>query len=201
MALGLFRNGDHYSYDGKTVATLNDCDTSLVEVNVSSGTTKTQSVAHNRFYKFSGNPVTELRLALISPQIDDALPVYAGKFVTDAVGCDFYVTLPNTISVSQLGLQGDATYEFYIVDNELTLVVIHQGGNALSSGYNIAGLCAGEGSLSDAISYANTNNVKFQWLLIDTVDDNSITKVIWHIGNGVFIDALGATISYTVSNA
>ena len=58
----------------------------------------------------------------------------------------------------------------------------------------------GSGTLQEAIDYAEDNhlNTHFQWLLIDE-DENGdeVTKLIWHIGSGHFIDALGCPISQT----
>lgn len=62
----------------------------------------------------------------------------------------------------------------------------------------------GVGNEQAAIQYSRTHrNVYFQWILVDTdvIDEGTeneqtvtIHKVLWHILNGTFIDALGATI-------
>ena len=56
----------------------------------------------------------------------------------------------------------------------------------------------GLGTLEEAKEYARNNiDTVFQWILIDTdtVSGDNIRKIIWHIKNNVFIDALGAVIS------
>lgn len=51
---------------------------------------------------------------------------------------------------------------------------------------------AGVGPIEDAKDYADSHNTYFQWLLVQPKDDKVITKVIWHISDGQFIDAIGA---------
>ena len=49
-----------------------------------------------------------------------------------------------------------------------------------------------------AVHYAQQHpNTLFQWILVDVdpVSSVSFRKIIWHVGNGEFIDALGAVIS------
>lgn len=53
--------------------------------------------------------------------------------------------------------------------------------------------------IEGTLVYINQNTV-FTWLLEDTDDNNNnITKIIYHIGNGNFIDALGARVIGRVS--
>lgn len=59
------------------------------------------------------------------------------------------------------------------------------GGNAV--------VFAGTGTIEAAKLRAGS--VPFQWLLVQPYKGDTITKVIWYIGNGKFIDALGAEIS------
>lgn len=52
------------------------------------------------------------------------------------------------------------------------------------------------GSYNQAWVYSQSrNNETFCWVLNDTVDGDAIRKPIYHVGDGTFIDALGATIS------
>lgn len=63
-----------------------------------------------------------------------------------------------------------------------------------------------KGTFNQAYTYATTpqeidgktvdlSNTVFQWLLIETDDNNNtITKMIYHIGNGTFVDALGGRV-------
>lgn len=52
------------------------------------------------------------------------------------------------------------------------------------------------GSINAAISYAELyESTPFIWLLRDVDQhDNPMTKVIWHIGDCVFVDAAGSVI-------
>lgn len=53
----------------------------------------------------------------------------------------------------------------------------------------------GSGSFADAYDKAKTTLAYFPWLLEDTdKDGNVIKKMIWHVGNKQFIDAIGAKI-------
>lgn len=54
----------------------------------------------------------------------------------------------------------------------------------------------GSGTFADAYDKAKTTIAYFPWLLEDTDEEgNTLKKMIWHAGNGKFIDALGAEIS------
>ena len=51
------------------------------------------------------------------------------------------------------------------------------------------------GPLSQAQQIANTDpTTMFQYILDGEINGETFTKIIWHIGNGQFIDALGAII-------
>lgn len=53
----------------------------------------------------------------------------------------------------------------------------------------------GSGSFADAYDKAKTTLTYFPWLLEDTdKDGNAIKKMIWHVGNKQFIDAIGAKV-------
>lgn len=54
----------------------------------------------------------------------------------------------------------------------------------------------GSGSLQDADAYVDSvgNNVIFQWIYIFQVNNVQCKKVIWHVGNKVYIDALGGIV-------
>lgn len=53
----------------------------------------------------------------------------------------------------------------------------------------------GSGTYGDAYDKARGNTVNFPWLLEDTDEEgNTLKKMIWHVGNGKFIDAIGAEI-------
>lgn len=54
----------------------------------------------------------------------------------------------------------------------------------------------GSGTFGDAYDKAKTTLAYFPWLLEDTdKDGNAIKKMIWHVGNKKFIDAIGAEIT------
>lgn len=54
----------------------------------------------------------------------------------------------------------------------------------------------GSGTFADAYDKAKTTIAYFPWLLEDTdKDGNAVKKMIWHVGNKKFIDAIGAEIS------
>lgn len=53
----------------------------------------------------------------------------------------------------------------------------------------------GSGTFADAYDKSRGSTVNFPWLLVDTDEEgNPIKKMIWHTGNGKFIDAIGAEI-------
>lgn len=53
----------------------------------------------------------------------------------------------------------------------------------------------GIGSFNEAWIKSRTVTEPFMWILNDTVDGDTIRKPIWHVGNGTFIDAVGAVIN------
>lgn len=58
---------------------------------------------------------------------------------------------------------------------------------------------AGKGSFNDALDYYDSledGNIPFSWILVeeDPNTGDTITKIIYHIGNRDFIDALGAIV-------
>ena len=55
------------------------------------------------------------------------------------------------------------------------------------------------GTYAQAWAKSQSDNKIWPWLLVDTVSGTTIRKPIWHIGNSVFIDAAGATISIETS--
>lgn len=63
-------------------------------------------------------------------------------------------------------------------------------------GQTPSGIGLNAGTFADAYDLAKENNYIFPWLLIDEGDDGTlIKKMIWHVGNGVFIDAIGSEIT------
>lgn len=53
----------------------------------------------------------------------------------------------------------------------------------------------GSGSFADAYDASRGSTINFPWLLEDTDEEgNTLKKMIWHVGNGKFIDAIGAEI-------
>lgn len=53
----------------------------------------------------------------------------------------------------------------------------------------------GSGSYGDAYDASKGSTINFPWLLEDTDEEgNTIKKMIWHVGNRKFIDAIGAEI-------
>lgn len=53
----------------------------------------------------------------------------------------------------------------------------------------------GSGSFGDAYDASRGSTINFPWLLEDTDEEgNTLKKMIWHVGNGKFIDAIGAEI-------
>lgn len=63
-------------------------------------------------------------------------------------------------------------------------------------GQTPSGIGLNAGTFADAYDLAKENNYIFPWMLIDE-DENGepIKKMIWHTGNGEFIDAIGAEIN------
>lgn len=57
------------------------------------------------------------------------------------------------------------------------------------------GILAGGGTFADAFDKSKEDNVVFPWLMRDTDDEgNDVTKMIWHVGNKLFVDAFGTVI-------
>lgn len=54
----------------------------------------------------------------------------------------------------------------------------------------------GSGTYGDAYDASKTTTAYFPWLLIDEDENGApIKKMIWHVGNGAFIDAIGTEIT------
>lgn len=63
-------------------------------------------------------------------------------------------------------------------------------------GQTPSGIGLNAGTFADAYDLAKENNYIFPWMLIDEDEEgNPIKKMIWHTGNGEFIDAIGAEIN------
>ena len=59
----------------------------------------------------------------------------------------------------------------------------------------LSGSSVSSGTLQEASTFATTHNNAFVWILIDEDEnENVVRKAIFHVGNGVFIDALGAVV-------
>lgn len=62
-------------------------------------------------------------------------------------------------------------------------------------GQTPSGIGLNAGTFADAYDLAKANNYIFPWMLIDEDEEGeSIKKMIWHAGNGEFIDAIGAEV-------
>lgn len=62
-------------------------------------------------------------------------------------------------------------------------------------GQTPSGIGLNAGTFADAYDLAKANNYIFPWMLIDEDEEgNPIKKMIWHTGNGAFIDAIGAEV-------
>ena len=72
-----------------------------------------------------------------------------------------------------------------------------------AGGLSPTSLITHTGFSSDAVSYAQQHeDEQFVWLLQDVDEhDNSFTKMIWHVGNGVFIDSVGSIIIDSSDNS
>lgn len=79
---------------------------------------------------------------------------------------------------------------FSRIEKSLLLQGSSQGGGGIE--YEV-------GTYAQAWAKSQTDNKIWPWLLVDTVSGATIRKPIWHIGNSVFIDAAGATISIDTS--
>jgi len=52
-----------------------------------------------------------------------------------------------------------------------------------------------KGSLGEALNKAMNNNSYFPWLLKEDTNNGTITKMMWHVGDRTFVDAVGSVIS------
>lgn len=154
------------------------------------------SIVSNIYYDFLGQ-YTQLTLTLVAPT-EGMLPVYIGRFTTHA-------SLPFTLRIISQGAYANvgitfelgSTYEYYIINDSISFFKITADGTTPRAVANLVTLTVPNGSYSDAISLANAHPAdKFQFLLeVEDANQNEISKMVWHIGNGVFIDALGTIIS------
>lgn len=152
-----------------------------------------QTLLPNTFYRFTGT-LTSLALTLnTAALVENELAAYCGKFRT---GGSFTLTLDNSVSYSNgtMTFDGDSEYEFYIVDNVATFIKLNTAGTSPTSTINVVSLAIGRGTMQAANTQALNNNSVFQWLLETTVNGATVRKMIWHIGDGVFIDAQGSII-------
>ena len=77
-------------------------------------------------------------------------------------------------------------------DGFTRLPISGSGGAAPAEQATIEVTLLGKGSFEEALSRASSNpSTYFQWILVE----DSFIKVIWHIGDGVFIDANGTNIT------
>jgi len=54
----------------------------------------------------------------------------------------------------------------------------------------------GRGTFAEAYEISKKYNAVFSWLLEDVDSEgNSVVKMIWHVGNGKFVDAIGANVN------
>lgn len=169
--------------------------TSIVEITL--GGSVSQSIQANTFYKFT-QPLTVLQLTLLKDNIDSTLECYFGKFTTDSSGCEVTAAFEGSASLGTITLEGSTTYEFYVVDGMLSFTIVGDGNQAATTAVSVASISFQEGSYEDALAFAASHqSEKFQWLWIGHDDDNDVDfkKVIWHVGNCVFIDAFGGVVS------
>lgn len=195
---GLHRQGDRYVYGTNVIALLDDVGSRVVVEEVAvSGNSATKSINSGRFYKFIGT-LASISLTLVESPDTEGLSIFAGKFNTGSGGCVLTVKKDNNSIISSgVHLSGNATYEFYIVDDSLSLCIVGGDSAGNTEGINVINLSVNEGTFQQAYSKATESpTIRFQWLLSD-VDNagRSFSKMIWHIGNGVFVDASGATVS------
>lgn len=93
---------------------------------------------------------------------------------------------------------GDINSNFTAVKSAIDTLEASGGGGGGAPAENLVVEVTdiGMGTFANAAVRATAQpNVCFQWILVQPVTGGTVTKVIWHKGGGVFIDALGAIIS------
>ena len=97
--------------------------------------------------------------------------------------------------IGSCAITGDGSNIIALIVNDL---VTGGAGNILSAemGKQLAiQSLVTKGTFADAYEKAKHYNYVFPWMLNDVDDnDNQITKMIWHVGDLKFIDAIGSTI-------
>lgn len=53
-----------------------------------------------------------------------------------------------------------------------------------------------KGSRRDLLKLSSEFNVPFSAILEDTYENTQIIKPLWHIGDGIFVDAIGTIIEF-----
>lgn len=164
----------------------------------------------DKYYVYSEDKSSFVELgAGASVDPSDVMPTVTQTTSSEQSGGDNIITFtfPNgettqvVIKNGQQGTQGNSGYtgavgELEVVNN------LEDGGEekALSAemGKNLKIQAFVEkGTFGDAYDKAKEHlDVQFPWLL-DDVDDNgnAVKKMIWHIGDGTFVDAIGASIT------
>lgn len=147
----------------------------------------------NTYYRFT-QPLSSLRLELQQGSTTE-LNKYMGKFVADE-GFELMLSSDISYANSTITFTEGNTYIFYIVDNVISFITANSDNENVTS-INLVTTSIGHGTYAEAVATVGDNTTfLFQWLLEDYDDDsNFVRKMIWHVGDGVFIDAQGSIIT------
>ena len=95
-------------------------DTILNKVSVSGSASVTQALSPSTFYSFE-TALTDLTITLTATT-GQGLPIYGGRFATDAGGCSMTIPAGVTAASGNPSIGASKTYEFNILDNILILL-------------------------------------------------------------------------------
>ena len=183
-------NGDKFTISLKTSGINNRCDEYLIELDLRSLHQSDFTASQQLIDFFQQTPQSESPGGAVS----------SNNIVLWANGAPVWYSLIGRIVLVHI-VNRIATWSSVIPDfpsNQES----EGGGSVIPSPTqgNLDGV-VGAGTLLEADNYRlNHSNQLFQWVLKQPVGDITIRKPIWHIGEGIFIDALGSVIEYSNTN-
>lgn len=166
--------------DLATVAITGDYDDLTNKPNIPAGVVVDQSVIEDSTNAVSGGAVFD-ELATKADKSD----TYTKQQVDDAIANQLSDVIINNIPAGSVVIVND------LVTGGADNVLSAEMGKRLAIGY---------GTFAQAWVRSRVENTVFCWMWIETIDGVDMQKPIWHIGNSVFVDAVGEDVYVEASS-